>query len=231
MTRTTLAIAAAAMCGSAAAAKLQPATLPRGEWLDTEVSTNICFALDELGASVFNFSLAFDATPSNNVEVAFGKDADGDGALGVCEASLSFAWDCGEWRLRALVSASADGGQETKLVEWQSPATGGVKHVEWAVPVRRGAVVEGADGVALLANMPGELGWLGFQDATGVATTPCWWLREGGAAVFPDAGTVPPSWLYDAGWDTVRLTVRGVDAPQEALKVEMWVMAFRVILR
>ena len=34
---------------------------------------------------------------SNNVEIAFGMDVDGDGTLCDDEVSLSAGWDCGEW--------------------------------------------------------------------------------------------------------------------------------------
>ena len=41
--------------------------------------------------------VALDATPTNNVEVAIGIDADGDGNLSVEESAHVFGYDCGKW--------------------------------------------------------------------------------------------------------------------------------------
>ena len=41
------------------------------------------------------------ATPSNNVEVAIGCDANGDGHLSLDESGLTVGYDCGEWFVRS----------------------------------------------------------------------------------------------------------------------------------
>ena len=69
--------------------------LPPVEYPDTEVVTNV--AVSAQGSREYAFELAFSGTASNNVEIAFGADADGDGALSVDEIGLSAGWDCGEW--------------------------------------------------------------------------------------------------------------------------------------
>jgi hypothetical protein len=49
----------------------------------------------------FRLELAFDATPSNNVQVAFGRDAAPlDGKLAAEETDFIIGWDSGEWFLR-----------------------------------------------------------------------------------------------------------------------------------
>ena len=48
---------------------------------------------------MFDFTLELDATPSNNVEIAFGRDADADGELSRQEETLLVGWDCGEWKV------------------------------------------------------------------------------------------------------------------------------------
>ena len=49
----------------------------------------------------FRLELAFDATPSNNVQIAFGRDAEPlDGALAAEETAFIIGWDSGEWFLR-----------------------------------------------------------------------------------------------------------------------------------
>ena len=78
----------------ASAADIRP-VLPPVQHLDTEVVTNV--AVSAQGAREYAFELEFSGTMSNNVEIAFGVDADGDGALSVEEIGISAGWDCGEW--------------------------------------------------------------------------------------------------------------------------------------
>ncbi len=69
--------------------------LPPAIHADTETVTNVPFtvALDVVGR--LSFDLVCRATPSNNVEVAFGRDADGNGMLDVGEEAHTVGWDCG----------------------------------------------------------------------------------------------------------------------------------------
>ena len=46
------------------------------------------------------FTVALDATPTNNVEVAIGTDANVDGNLSVEESAYVFGYDCGTWFCR-----------------------------------------------------------------------------------------------------------------------------------
>ena len=75
--------------------------LPQSEYADTEVSTNIAFAVDRPAMTRIEFTVALDATPTNNVEVAIGTDANGDGNLAVEEAAYVFGYDCGTWFCRS----------------------------------------------------------------------------------------------------------------------------------
>ena len=75
--------------------------LPPSEYADTEVSTNIAFVVDQADMTRIEFTLALDATPTNSVEVAIGKDENGDGNLSVEEAAYVFGYDCGTWFCRA----------------------------------------------------------------------------------------------------------------------------------
>ena len=94
----------------ASAINIRP-VLPPVEYPDTEVVTNV--AVSAQGSREYAFELAFSGTASNNVEIAFGTDADGDGALSLDEIGLSAGWDCGEWFVmnvatgeRAMTSAA-----------------------------------------------------------------------------------------------------------------------------
>ena len=46
--------------------------LTQSEYADTEVSTNIAFAVERPAMTRIEFTVALDATPTNNVEVAIG---------------------------------------------------------------------------------------------------------------------------------------------------------------
>ena len=71
--------------------------LPPVEHLDTETVTNMLFTAWQCNLRDFTVNLSFVATPSNNVEMAFGVDADDDGLLSPGESDLVVGWDCGSW--------------------------------------------------------------------------------------------------------------------------------------
>ena len=89
--------------------------LPSSEYADTEVSTNIPFAVSFDAMSRMNFSISLDASPSNCVEVSIGEDGNGDGVLSLDEADQTFGYNCGRWFQRNAV-----GDAETNL---PAPAT------------------------------------------------------------------------------------------------------------
>ena len=80
--------------------------LPPVEHLDTETVTNVPFTAYQPHLRHFIVKLAFNATPSNNVEMAFGTDGSTgttgvlpveDGELSPDECDLTVGWDCGAW--------------------------------------------------------------------------------------------------------------------------------------
>ena len=75
--------------------------LPQSEYADTEVSTNIAFVVERPAMTRIEFTVALDATPTNNVEVAIGTDTNSDGNLAVEEAAYVFGYDCGAWFARS----------------------------------------------------------------------------------------------------------------------------------
>ena len=78
--------------------------LPLSEFADTEVSTNFPFAVESAPNRRLVFSLESQATPTNNVEVAIGHDADEDGFLSLNEIALAVGYDCGSWFVRSVAS-------------------------------------------------------------------------------------------------------------------------------
>ena len=74
---------------AAEARSVRPGPLPGAVYADTEVATNVPFAFGPQGAKNFQFDLCFAATPSNNVQLAFGRDCDSDGALSADEVGMA----------------------------------------------------------------------------------------------------------------------------------------------
>lgn len=132
-----------------------PAALPPAVHADTETVTNVPFATALDVAGRLSFGLVCRATPSNNVEVAFGRDSDGNGMLDVGEEDCLVGWDCGAW----FVREGAD-GEALTVVPDQSP-TGDVRTLSWRLrvgadgtPSRLDARTDGATVFGTLADAP-----------------------------------------------------------------------------
>ena len=110
-------------------------SLPAPEYADTEVSTNVCLEITELLAEgdnirFFDVSLSLVATLTNNVEIAFGVDADEDGVLGCRERDFVLGWDCDGWFWRdrranvgSRFGEGTEGGAERTL-SWRVKVDG-----------------------------------------------------------------------------------------------------------
>ena len=85
----TKAICIIVLCVSVSAfAKITgPVRLGNSPFADTEISTNVAFSAWTEHMLAFEYELAFDGTPSNNVQVAFGTDADSDGDVNATDAA------------------------------------------------------------------------------------------------------------------------------------------------
>ena len=82
---------------NSAARTLPP--LPAPMFVDGEVSQ--CYPLDQsgIGSVWIDLSASFTGTMSNNLEIAFGQDADRDGELSLPETDLILGWSCGHYFL------------------------------------------------------------------------------------------------------------------------------------
>ena len=89
-----------------AAFAVEVAALPDAAFPDTEVSTNFTIAVGAVANRKLVFALELQASPSNNVEVAIGCDADEDGSISLDEAALTVGYDCGEWFVRSAANDS-----------------------------------------------------------------------------------------------------------------------------
>ena len=84
------------------AVTLDVARLPGPVFADGEVSAGAALPAGRTNdLRTFRLEMTFDATPSNNVQAAFGRDAaPADGCLDAGETDFIVGWDCGEWFLR-----------------------------------------------------------------------------------------------------------------------------------
>ena len=130
--------------------------LPQPDFADAGACTNV--VLSALSASgVLSFSLSFMPGVSNNVEVAFGSDIDGDGILSPSERRMVAGWDRNAWFMRC-----ADGEVVMKPAQ---PSNGITRDFRWVlrlrggrVPSRLSATVDGAAVFSEIASIPP--GWL-----------------------------------------------------------------------
>ena len=88
---------AAFTCVTLHAAEVAIPPAPPPEFADTESVTNAPLGAALAKARFLRVELSLDATPSNNVEIAFGKAGDGGNALAAGEEEFSIGWDCGAW--------------------------------------------------------------------------------------------------------------------------------------
>ena len=105
--------------------------LPPQEFADTEVSA--CYPLNQSGEAVhrLDFCLNFNGTPSNNVEVAFGIDADGDRSLSLAETDVVIGWECGRYFIERY--------QTGDRIDEASVGTNGVaRFLDWHYIVKNG---------------------------------------------------------------------------------------------
>ena len=95
--------------------------LPPVAHADTETVTNVPFTAWQEHAGKFTFSLTCRTTPTNNVQAAFGTDADDDDVLSLEESDLVVGWDCGAWFVQSgfdgeRIESTGVAGDEQTLV-------------------------------------------------------------------------------------------------------------------
>ena len=137
----------------AVALVVRPETLPISPWADTEMSTNIIFATRPVGAELQDFRIGMSllATPSNNVQVAIGRDADEDGTLSLAEADFTLGWDCGRWLVNREVLEATATTNDVKDLSWTLRMRNGTPH---ALNVtENGASISSVTNAAALADL------------------------------------------------------------------------------
>ena len=107
----------------ARASQPTPLSLPHVVHVDTEVMTNVVISSWQRGAAKFSFSLSCLATPTNNVEAAFGADANANGSLESDETDLVVGWNRGAWFVQNGIdgerfSVASTSMEDVKTLVW-----------------------------------------------------------------------------------------------------------------
>lgn len=90
MTRSILCVVVAAVSIGASARTVVVPAMPVSPCADTEVSTNV--AINKAQISYSDLEFHFSGTPTNNLELAFGTDANTNGVLDAEEVETRFGW-------------------------------------------------------------------------------------------------------------------------------------------
>ena len=72
-------------------------TQPVSPYADTEVSTNVVIQTGRTDVRDVKIRLQLDGTPTNNLEIAFGCDANTNGVLDVSEIETVYGWRAGRY--------------------------------------------------------------------------------------------------------------------------------------
>ena len=168
-----------------------PVALPPVVHADTETVTNIPFTASLDAAGRFRLALSCLATPSNNVEAAFGVDRNSDGVLALEETDCVIGWDCGAW----FIQKGADGVRTGRACV---VPTDGVSELSWSVQTSPGGAATRLEAAVDGAPAFAELGVLE-----------------------PRRHELAADWLYRREWDMVKLTGRGLEGHGEAFAVQV----------
>lgn len=127
---------------------------PVAPFPDPETATNVSFNATRNDTRRFGVTLELAGSVSNCVDVAFGRDADGDGDLAPEESDLVLGWSGGAWTLEDVAS--------DRRYEESASGTPGLRRISLSVatdgdlvPVRAGITNEtGACFSELAAGAP-----------------------------------------------------------------------------
>ena len=170
---------AVAWAWTLAAVEFTIGQMPVSPFADTEVSTNM--AINKADISYVDLKFAFEGTPTNDLEMAFGTDANANGVLDAEEVETRFGWRMGRYFIEnartceRFDSAATDGAQDLSVELHLDVRTASQQ-------VRR-ASVSGANASAFGELVSGR--------------PPSWlWRREWDLMRVTRRGTEPPSdWL------------------------------------
>ena len=88
---------ASLLAAQCAARHIVVPTMPTSPFADTEITTNAVLRTPGFDVRDLNLRIRLDGTPTNNLEVAFGRDADTNGVLDVSEIDVVYGWRAGRY--------------------------------------------------------------------------------------------------------------------------------------
>ena len=132
-------------------------SLPPVIHADAEVVTNVVISSWQRGVAKFAFSLSCIATPSNNVEAAFGEDVNTNGVLEPEEADLIVGWKRGNWFIQngtdgERFSVGSTSMEDVRTLAWNYRLT------DAPTPARLSVMVDGTAAFSALSEDSPE--WL-----------------------------------------------------------------------
>ena len=147
-----LALAAAGAARAAETTRLRMADAGESGFADLESFAT--FSLPPAGAGNWRLTLSLEGTPSNCVEVAFGRDADTNAVLDVEEITATVGWDRGVW----FVGGGA--GLEERFTATPSGGTLTLDIYLTSAGVMRPAAFREGNSPLPFADMPPVPAWL-----------------------------------------------------------------------
>ena len=120
---------------------------------DTEFETNLVAEVWDSFDRIMSIRFEFAASPSNNVQAAFGVDEDHDGVLSIEESEFTVGWDCGAWFVSGYGEEFAEPAavqSGTKSFSWRARMDTGGRLCELSAKDGNAAVFSG-----LTNNIPG----------------------------------------------------------------------------
>ena len=184
-------------------------TQPVSPYLDTEVSTNFALHAGRTDTWGVDLRIQIAGTPTNDLEVAFGVDANTNGVLEVEEIETVYGWRGGRYFVENVP------GWDRIETEAATNALCGVLEVSLqnnssAVPRRFAATC----GISPERSEPRQRS------------------LEGCVAAFASlAATPPPAWLFRREWDMARIVRRGAGIPSEWVRCDIEYQSFSIRLR
>ena len=184
-------------------------TQPVSPYADTEVSTNVVIQTGRTDVRDVKIRLQLDGTPTNNLEIAFGCDANTNGVLDVSEIETVYGWRAGRYfvenvRAWERIETEAATNALCGVVDIQ------LRNDAQTVPRRFTATC----GISPERSEPRQRS------------------LEGCVAAFPElATTPPPAWLFREEWNMVRVTRRGAGVPSEWVRCDVKYASFAIKLR
>ena len=182
-------------------------TQPVSPYADTEVSTNCVLHRSRIDARTFDVHFQFEGTPTNNLEVAFGRDSNTNGVLDVQEIDTVYGWRGGRYFIENVRA-------------WERIETVAATNALCGV-------------IDIHLENDAELVPRRFTATCGISpeqSEPRQRSLEGCEAAFTQFAT-PSPWLFRRDWTLMKVTRRGVGVPSEWIRCDIGYNCFTIRIR